>query len=151
MAYGNNKAFNNGGYNNGQSYGPQQAYGPQYPARRSNGHSNNGQHAQKKHSGAKFKSSDKNGNPCTTGWNKSRFAGFVTFLCVVTSKSVKSESDRGNKYISVMVKVRKQMSPEETTNGLMNTATGQVTIQSMGVVINPKAPNGGYCGRYGKK
>lgn len=134
----NRGQFSNGGYNNNNNGG----YNSNY---------NGGQRqAPRKKSGAKF-TRDKNGNPCTTGWNKSRFAGFVKFLCVVTKSSVESESQTGNKYISVMVKVQKQMTPEETTNGLMNINTGQVTIQSMGIVLNPKAPNGGYCGRYGKK
>lgn len=113
-----------------------------------NNNSNNRE--QRKHSGAKFISSDKHGNPCTTGWNKSKHAGFVTFLCVVTKSSVESESQNGNKYISVMVKVRHQMMPDQITNGLMNVRTGQVVVQTMGIVINPKAPNGGYCGRFGK-
>src|ERR1700710_2563089 len=99
--YNNRGNFNNGGYSQNSNNGG----GNNYQHNNNSHHSGNGgQRSQKKHSGAKFKSSDKHGNPCTTGWNKSRFAGFVTFLCVVTSKSVKSESERGHKYISVMVK-----------------------------------------------
>jgi hypothetical protein len=124
---------------------------------RSNGNNyqaqnNGGQRQQtKKHTGAKFTRSKKDGSPVTTGWNYSKRFGLVTFLCVTTSKSVESESNTGNKYISVMIKVRKPMSPEVITNGLMNIHTGQVTCEAMQIVINPKAPNGGYCGKYGGK
>jgi len=137
---GSNGRFQNGGYSNNNNGGNW-----------NNNRGNGGNNQPRKHSGAKFKSRDKNGNPCTTGWNKSKFAGFVKFLCVVTKNSVKSESAGGRQWISVMVKVQKQMSPEEITNGLMDVQTGLVTIQSMGICLNPKAPNGGYCGKYGKK
>lgn len=133
---------NNGGYNQGNN---------QYNGNNNNYDRSNRNQSQKKHSGSKTGLMKNGEGRYTTGWNKSRQNGFVTFLCVPTSKSVKSESQTGNKYISVMIKVRKHMTPEITTNGLMNLATGQVTIDSMGLVLNPKAPNGGYCGRYGKK
>jgi hypothetical protein len=131
--------FSNGGYGNNNN-------NANYNQNRNNG----GNAQKKKHSGAKFKSSDKNGNPCTTGWNFSKRFGLVTFLCVVTSSSVKSESGTGKKYISVMIKVRKPMSADFVTGGIMNVATGQVTSDNLGIVINPKAPNGGYCGKFGK-
>ena len=145
MAYNNNynsnRNFNNGGYNRQNSGG--------------NGGNSNGYNRQssgKKKSGAKFKVKDANGNPCTTGWKVSRRFGFVKFLCVVTSKSVESQNKAGtNSYISVMVKVQKEMCNEEITNGLMNIHTGQVVIEKMGIVINPRAANGGYCGKFGKK
>jgi hypothetical protein len=133
-SYNSNRNFNNGGYNQGQNFGqaPRAASPP------------------RKHSGAKFKSRDKNGNPCTTGWNKSKFAGFVKFLCVVTDASKSGETQYG-KWISVMVKVQRQMDKELIVSGMMNPDTGRVNIQSMGIVINPQAPNGGYCGKKGKR
>lgn len=128
------------------------AYNNNYNNNRSNGNNNGGgQRPTKKHTGARFTRNKKDGSPVTTGWNYSKRFGLVTFLCVTTSKSVESESKTGNQYVSVMVKVSKPMSPAETTNGLMNVRTGQVTIDSMNLVINPKAPNGGYCGKYGGK
>jgi|GEM_PF-6376605 len=141
--------YNNGGFSNGgYSVGNYQPSRGGYTNSRSN-NNYGGQRPQKKHSGAKT-GTTKKGEKYTTGWNKSRGAGFVTFLCVTTSKSVSSESKSGRKWVSVMVKVRKQMTPETTTNGLMDVQTGMVTIDSMGIVLNPKAPNGGYCGKFGK-
>ena len=90
--------------------------------------------------------------PYTTGWNYSRRHGLVTFLCVEYSKSVAVVSPTSNRtWLNVMVKVKKSMSPDFITSGMMDLSTGSVIIKDLGIVINPKAPNGGYCGRYGNK
>lgn len=116
---------------------------------RNNSRNNNGEQQQKKRTGAKATADKRNGSPVTTGWNYSKRHGLVTFLCVTTKKSDIHKSKSGKEWINVMVKVRYPMQPEQTTNGLMDKMTGKVIIQSMGIVINPKAKNGGYCGRYG--
>lgn len=137
---GNSYSYNRGGY--GNNYGSRQGF--------SFGGYNSNSQRPKKRTGAKFKAKDKNGNPCTTGWHKGKY-GFTKFLCVVTKSSVESESKKGNRYISVMVVVQRDMLPPSKTSGLMNTSTGKVTVESMGIVINPGAPNGGFCGKYGNK
>jgi hypothetical protein len=102
----------------------------------------------KKKTGAKFKFADKNGNPCTTGWNVSQKHGLVTFLCVFTGKTKVVDSGSGRTWANVMVKVTKQMSPPFITNGMMDVNNGTVTVEDLRLVIKPSAPNGGYCGKY---
>ncbi len=120
-----------------------------YNSNQSNNNNNNNQ-APKKHSGCSHKP-DKNGNPCTTGWNWSRRHGMMTFLCVVTKKSDVHKSGSGKEWINVMVIVSKEKEVEQKTNGLMDKASGKVIIDTMGMVLNPRAKNGGYCGRFGTK
>lgn len=134
--YNNNRNYRQGGgfsnrsysYRGGNSYQPVRT-------------------AAKKRSGAKH-GRTKNGDPYTTGWNASRKHGLVKFLCVPYKKSKQSESANGRQWLNVMVKVEKQMAPEFITSGMMDLVSGKVTVQSLGIVINPKAPNGGYCGRF---
>ncbi|PAW94082.1 hypothetical protein CKK33_11480 [Mucilaginibacter sp. MD40] len=141
MGY-NNSRFGNGGYQSNNGYG-RSNYG-------NNGYNNNRQQARKK-SGAKHKKSDKNGNPVTTGWSKTRGAGFVKFLCVFTKNTDQHSSQSGRIWANVMVVVQKPMTPDVRTSGLMDLSTGKVVVQSMGIVINPQAPNGGFTGQYGRK
>ncbi|WP_025146178.1 hypothetical protein [Pedobacter jeongneungensis] len=113
-----------------------------------NNNSNNNRPA-KKHSGAKYKATSKNGTPVTTGWNYSRRHGLVTFLCVTTKATSVHTSKAGVEYLNVMVKISKAMSKDELVSGLMERHTGRVFVKELGIVINPKAPNGGYCGKWG--
>ena len=50
-----------------------------------------------------------------------------------------------------MVKVQPKMAKAFITSGLMDQATGAVTINELGLIMNPKAANGGYCGKFGGK
>src|SRR6478609_1766476 len=86
---------------------------------RNSGNSNNGQN-RKKHSGAKYRASDKNGNPCTTGWNYSKRHGLVKFLCVFTSATKVVDSNSGRQWANVMVKVTKPMAAPVTVSGMMD-------------------------------
>jgi hypothetical protein len=117
---------------------------------RNTGNNNSGQQ-KKKHSGAGHKTSvGKGGNPCTWGWNFSKRFGLVKFLCVFTSATKVVDSGRNRTWANVMVKITKPMSAPQTVSGMMDVHTGMVTIQDLGIVINPKAPNGGYCGKFTK-
>ncbi len=107
------------------------------------------QRVAKKHSGAKH-GSDKNGQVYTSGWNYSKRHGLVTFLCVPYKKSKRVTSARGIEWINVMVKIKKTMSANQIVSGMMDFHSGRVIIKDLGLVINPKAPNGGYCGTYNK-
>jgi len=137
-------------YNNRAAYAPAGMRNASYD-NQAYGHQSRPQRAQKKHSGAKFKRSDATGHPCTTGWNKSR-AGFFTFLCVCTKASKEGETQYG-KWVSVMCIVQNLTAKTEPQkfSGMMNPDTGRVTISDLNMVLNPAAPNGGYCGRKGKK
>lgn len=104
---------------------------------------------QKKHTGAKS-GYDKNGQPYTTGWNYSRANGLVTFLATPYAKSKESTSGSGRSWLNVMVKVSRKMQKDFIVSGMMDLRSGMVTIQELGIVINPKAKNGGYCGKYSK-
>jgi hypothetical protein len=104
---------------------------------------------QKKHTGAKS-GFDKNGNPYTTGWNYSRANGLVTFLATPYGKSKEVESRSGRSWLNVMVKVSRKMQKDFIVSGMMDLRSGMVTIQELGIVMNPKAKNGGYCGKYSK-
>lgn len=121
---------------------------------------NNNNTPVKKHTGCKYINSDKNGNPCTVGWNYSRANGLVSFLaCVYSANKEKGtkgsdvhESPKsGRKWINVMVKVSPKMAKPFIVSGMMDQATGAVTISELGLIMNPKAPNGGYCGKFGSK
>ncbi|RQO68509.1 hypothetical protein DBR40_19910 [Pedobacter sp. KBW01] len=117
--------------------------------RSNNSRSDNNGGSQKKHSGCKYKATSKNGSPVTTGWNYSRRHGLVTFLCVTTKNTEVHTSKSGKEWLNVMVKVTKPMCADTLVSGLMERHTGKVIVKEMGIVLNPKAPNGGYCGKYG--
>lgn len=125
------------------------AYPKKNNNRSNNSRSSNGSIEQRKHSGCKYKASSANGTPVTTGWNYSRRFGLVTFLCVTTKNTSVHTSKSGKEWLNVMVKVSKAMSKDEVVSGLMERHTGKVIVKELGIVLNPKAPNGGYCGRYG--
>ncbi|WP_131537999.1 hypothetical protein [Pedobacter nototheniae] len=116
-------------------------------SRNNNGNNNN--QPTKKHSGCKYTPNSKNGTPVTTGWNYSRRNGLVTFLCVTTKNTEVHTSKSGKEWLNVMVKVSKKMCKDELVSGLMERHTGKVIVKELGIVLNPKAPNGGYCGQFG--
>ena len=113
--------------------------------RYSNGNTNN--NMQKKHSGCKTGVSRKDGSPYTQGWNYSRSHGLVSFLAVCTKGTHETTSKTGRKWLNVMVKVQKKFQNDVLFSGLMDVMTGKVIINDQNIVMNPKAPNGGYCGK----
>lgn len=111
---------------------------------------NSNQREQKKHSGAKF-GNDKNGKPYVSGWNYSRRNGLVSFLAVPYNGTSEHQSKSGKTWLNVMVKVNPSMSKPFITSGLMDMASKKVIINELGIVMNPNAPRGGYCGKFGSK
>lgn len=105
----------------------------------------------KKHSGAKKTINKKDGSPVTTGWHYGKRFGLTTFLAVTTKNTSVHVSKAGHEWLNVMVKVSRDMQKDVLVSGLMHRMTGKVIINEMGIVINPAAPNGGFCGRYGTK
>jgi hypothetical protein len=131
-------------FRNAAPYNPQ--YGPQ---------NYNGQPMRKK-SGAKSKrytvTQGVNAGAqrvCTSGWNVKRNGGFTSFLCNTTNKS----QDVGKGWVGSVAceVVNKSTGQKSFYWGMMQIATGKVVISDLGVVLNPKAPNGGYCGTFSKK
>ncbi|MFP5081623.1 hypothetical protein [Pedobacter sp. JCM 36344] len=114
---------------------------------RSNSNSSNQE--QKKHSGAK-KGFTKKNEPYCTGWNYSKRHGLITFLCVPYAKTAVHTSGNGVEWLNVMVKVTRGIAGTSITSGLMDRRTHRTIVKELGIVINPGAPKGGYCGRYGK-
>lgn len=83
------------------------------------------------------------------GWRVNRQAGFTQYTAVTTKKS----KDGGKGWIShVYITVVNQTSGQ-TSNywGCMQASTGKVVCDALSLVINPAAPNGGYCGSYVKR
>lgn len=81
------------------------------------------------------------------GWRKNR-QGFTKFTAVTT----KFSKDGGKGWIgSIFVTVTNVSTGQESKYwGTMQSSTGKVVIDALGIVMNPKAPNGGYCGTFSK-
>lgn len=81
----------------------------------------------------------------TFGWRRTKY-GFITYSAVTTSKSKLSEKGW---YGSIAVEiVNKDTGQSSFAWGTMHKSTGKVVIDSLSLVINPRAKNGGYCGTY---
>ena len=153
MGYKNN----NYSYDRDRNYGSNGRNDRDYSAsgnRYGNSNSGRSSSAPKKHSGCRVTVASKGsyvGSTVVTGWNYSRRHGLVTFLATPYSKSHESTSKNGRKWVNYMVTVTPKMSKSFIVSGMMDSVTKMVTIEELGFVMNPKAKNGGYCGRYGGK
>jgi len=139
-----------GNYNNDFSYGRSS-----YPRSNNYSYSSKGK-GRKKHSGAKAGVVKKPGIlgsesiPYVRGWNYSRRFGLVSFFATEYSKT-KTVKGATQSWQNWMVKVQPKMGKEFITSGLYSEQTGKVVIPSLGIVLNPSAPGGGYCGKFGNK
>lgn len=105
-----------------------------------------------KHSGAKTKKYYPTKGPnagveqtLTSGW---RLAGrdLISIRCVTTSKSKLSDKGWLGSIACTLTNTKTGQSSFHW--GTMHNATGKVVIDSIAMVINPKAKNGGYSGTY---
>lgn len=81
----------------------------------------------------------------TTGWRLAK-GELISFRCVTTSKS--KLSDKGW-FGSVAVTMTNTKTGVQAFHwGTMHQSTGKVVIDSVAMVLNPKAKNGGYAGTY---
>lgn len=81
----------------------------------------------------------------TSGWRLSK-GELISIRCVTTSKS--KLSDKGW-FGSVAVTMTNTKTGANSFHwGTMEEKTGKVVIDSMAMVINPKAKNGGYAGTF---
>ena len=122
---------------------------------RNSNRGNNFHRDQKKRSGAKegsFVTKDGVTGIYINGWNYNRRRGLLTVKAFENSKSKKYESDRGNKFISLMFEIFYKDSGNKILEvGLYNMTTGKVFLEKIGMVISTKAPNGGYFGQIKSK
>lgn len=103
----------------------------------------------KKHSGCKkgiYKNAKGETGTYISGWNYSKRLGLVKFYAVATKFSEVVTSKRGVEYTSLMVLVDIPFRPQIKVKGFVN-KEGKCRIPSLGLVMNPSAPNGGYCGK----
>ena len=105
-----------------------------------------------KHSGASFshyvptKGPNKGNNQyITNGWFL-RKGDFMKMKCVTTQKSILS--DKGWMGSIACTMLNRTTGEEKFFWGTMHKATGKVVIDKLAMVLNPKAPNGGYCGTF---
>lgn len=81
----------------------------------------------------------------TTGWRLAK-GDLISIKCVTTSKS--KLSDKGW-FGSVAVTMTNTKTGVQAFHwGTMHQSTGKVVIDSVAMVLNPKAKNGGYAGTY---
>jgi hypothetical protein len=106
-----------------------------------------------KHSGAKLKKYTPENGPnkdqemyLVTGWRLNKNKELISIRCTTTSKSKLGEKGWIGSIACTFT---------NTTTGVvafhygtMEKRTGKVVIDSMAIVINPKAKNGGYSGTY---
>lgn len=129
-----NRRGNRGNYNN--NYQPQ----------------NNGYQAPPpKKSGAKA-GMTKHNKMFVAAWNASKDKGLIVVSAFENSRSTHSESQTGNKFITMMFEIQYRKSGNrllELAN--YNVTTGKVYLQKLGMVISTKAARGGYFGRIARK
>lgn len=112
-----------------------------------NNNSNNGN--QKKKTGATF-GLDKNGNPYVSGWNLRKQDGFSSFFCRPYKGTKKSKSNNGREWHNWFVTIKNGFN-KVNTSGLYDPVRQMVIVKEYGIVLNPKARNGGYCGTFTKR
>jgi hypothetical protein len=123
-----NNSYNNGGYNQGQN------------------------RPKKKRSGAKFGYSNGNAaTPFVRGWKATRRFGLITYLCVPYKITRTHTSGSGKEWENWMLKIQFADGKTELKSCLYNVQSKKVIINDLGMVINPNAPNGGYCGSFVKR
>lgn len=138
-------------YNNYNGGGNNRYYG-----RSNRNYARGYQKPQKKRSGAKagtFTTKGTSKRKSWTGiyvnaWNYSRSRGLITVSGMENSKSTKSTSKNGNRFITIMFEVfykRTGNSFLELAN--YNVTTGKVYLEKLGMCISTKAPNGGFFGK----
>ena len=108
----------------------------------------------KKQSGAtekEFVTKDGATGTVINAWFRNRKAGMVKIVAFENSKSVKSESRKGNRFITTMFEIFYKDSGNKILEiGTYNYNSGKVFLKKTGIIISTKAPNGGYAGYYRK-
>lgn len=127
------KRYNGNGNRNYQSGQPSQMPYKQFQQRA------------KKRSGAKFVSDGKGLNTNISAWNYSKEKGLVSVLVFPTKYSDQPSKSGG---LKLCAKVNFKRTGQTTLmSAVQSSKNDKIYIAALGWVINPKAPNGGYCGQ----
>jgi hypothetical protein len=141
---GQRRNFNYGYRNNNYGGGyPQQAWGGYPPP-------------PKKRSGAKVtlgaRGTKGEGFEYVTAWNVSKDRGLITAFVFPYKNTHEYKNSRGEVSETLMCKIEyKRTGQTKLVPCTRKISSGKVRIPELGMVINPKAPNGGYFGRFTKK
>lgn len=104
----------------------------------------------RKKSGAKS-GVTKSGKMYVNGWKVMQGQGIVSVIAGPTKDTDQHTSKTGRIWENWCAKITKPFSKPELVSCLYDTMTGKVIIGDLGLVLNPKAPNGGYFGKFGGK
>ena len=131
---GGGRNYGNRGYNGrNRQYDSQYAPAPRYRDERP-----------KKRSGAKYGISPKTKRPYIQGWKATK-DGMVKIIAGPTKKGM--VSDQSEQWVcNVTIGYAKPV----TMTAFYNVNSKKLTIPDMSFVLNPGAPNGGYCGPFYK-
>lgn len=132
-----------------------QSQNQNYPYQQQNrGYSGNNA-PRKKHSGCKMQNSyvskatgEVVNAPLITGWNYAKSRGMLSFIATPRKdKKIRETAhpDWENWYVKVF---NKRTLQTEHHNGFYQLSKGRLFIKDMVMMLNPKAPNGGYVGTY---
>lgn len=135
----NNRRFN-GGYSNGYRNGYNGGYNQRF------------QQPRKKRSGAKFGyAKGDNSKPFVRGWRATRRWGLITYMCGPNKGTHRTTSNSGREWENWTCKVTFGDGRTQLMSCLYDCSNRKVILKEAGITINPNAPNGGYCGPFGKK
>ncbi len=139
MAYNNYGSYSRAPYRNNFQYGNRGNYRPS-------------NRQGKKKSGAKFGFSNGEADrPFVRGWRVTRRFGLITYLCGPNKKTKRVTSKTGKEWENWTCKIQFGDGNSRLISCLYNPQSKKVTISELGLVINPNAPNGGYCGTFIKR
>lgn len=104
----------------------------------------------KKRTGCKLHVSE-NGNPCLSAFRITKRWGLISYFCTPfrpNGKTKVSVSKTGIEHETWTIEVKMESGQKTLYFGFYNTQTKKLTCKDLGLVMNPKAKNGGYCGTY---
>lgn len=103
---------------------------------------------QKKRSGASFGYAQGDADrPYIRGWKYSRRVGLMKVIAGPNKKTKRSTSKNGRQWEGWTAKVQTDFGTQ-LYNALYDVDKKRVFIQDLGLILNPSAPNGGYCGSF---
>ena len=136
----NNRGYNDRGYN-----GRNRSYDSGYSNRGGYGGRSAGRYNDRpsKRSGAKY-GTGKNSKPYVQGWKATK-GGMMKFIACPTEKGMVSEQCE-----QWVVNMTVGYNKPQVMTAFYNVNTKRLIIPDINFVLNPNAPNGGYCGPFYK-
>lgn len=87
-----------------------------------------------------------------SAWKYNSKEGLMSFYARPYKGTKKHSSQNGKTFLNYFVTiVNKRSFTVIKTSGLLCLETKKLTIPDFGLVLNPNAPNGGYCGSFTRK